>query len=311
MCIMKAAPGGLTRRNFVAGVAAAALAGQAGLADIVEEGAMQSMGKESELSIETMNVYGTDLLNLLVLRTYPIAVKMLKDESETPRGAVRPKRDLKTHYAACQAFGIVRRRETTLAMFIEDHWCFEPIIGYGLVEPPEDFLEGSGSAFFVGSKEGAKKRSSEIALLPHGKYAGMALAPLHKANFSPDLTMIYCNSSQLRHMLFAYMQKNGKRVTSTLDPIWSCVHSIIPSLLKGTCEVTVPDPGDFERGMAGDDEMIFSVPAGQMKEFMDGVYHYDKSRMGYRSFGRDISGDFQQPPFYQDYFKKWGLDAPK
>ena len=261
--------------------------------------------------METINTYGSDLLNMLVLRTYPIAIKMLKDESETPKGAVRPKRDLKTHYAACQAFGIVRRRGTTLAMFLEDHWCFEPIIGYGLVEPPEDFLEGSGSAFFVQNREGAKKRSSEIPLLPHGKYAGMVLAPLHKANFSPDLTLIYCNASQLRHMLFAYMLKNGRRVTSTLDPIWSCVHSIVPSLTKGTCEVTVPDPGDFERGAAGDDEMIFTVPAGNMKEFMDGVYHYEKAGMGYRSFGRDLKGDFQQPPFYQDYFKKWGLDAPK
>ena len=154
--------------------------------------------------VETMNTYGSDLLNMLVLRTYPIAIKMLKNESEIPKGAVRPKKDLGTHYSACQAFGIVRRRGTALAMFIEDHWCFEPIIAYGLVEPPKDFLEGSGSAFFVQNKEGAKERSSKIALLPHGKYAGMVLAPLHKANFSPDLTMIYCNASQLRHMLFAF-----------------------------------------------------------------------------------------------------------
>jgi len=57
--------------------------------------------------------------------------------------------------------------------------------------------------------------------------------------------------------------------------------------------------------------MIFTVPAGNMKEFMDGVYRYDKMGMGYRSYGRDLRGDFQQPPFYQDYFRKWGLDTPK
>jgi uncharacterized protein (DUF169 family) len=309
MCVLKSVPDGLTRRNFVASAAAAAVAGSTGLANIAHA-VVEQPDQKPATPVETMNTYGSDLLNMLVLRTYPIAIKMLKDESETPKGAVRPKRDLKTHYSACQAFGIVRRRGTTLAMFLEDHWCFEPIIGYGLVEPPKDFLEGSGSAFFVESKEGAKQRSSEIALLPQGKYAGMALAPLHKANFSPDLTMIYCNASQLRHMLFAYMLQNGRRVTSTLDPIWSCVHSIVPSLLKGTCEVTVPDPGDFERASTGDDEMIFTVPAGNMKEFMDGVYHYEK-RGGYRSYGRDLKGDFQQPPFYQDYFKKWGLDTPK
>jgi uncharacterized protein (DUF169 family) len=298
----------MTRRSFVAG-AAAAVAGPAGLASIAS--ADVQSGEKPAMPSETMNAYGSDLLNMLVLRTYPIAIKMLKSESETPKGAVRPKRDLKTHYSACQAFGIVRRRGTALAMFLEDHWCFEPIIAYGLVEPPQDFLEGSGSAFFVQNKEAARQRSRDIQLLPHGQYAGMALAPLHKANFSPDLTMIYCNASQLRHMLFAFMLQNGQRVTSTLDPIWSCVHSIVPSLLKGTCEVTVPDPGDFERASVGDDEMIFTVPAGHMKEFMDGVYHYEKRGMGYRSFGRELKGDFQQPPFYQEYFKKWGLDSPK
>ncbi len=310
MCVIKTVPQELTRRSFVAGAAAAAVGGSAALSAVSTAAAAQS-GEKTINSVETINAYGGDLLNMMVLRTYPIAIKMLKNESEIPKGAVRPKKDLGTHYAACQAFGIVRRRGTALAMFIEDHWCFEPIIGYGLVEPPKDFLEGSGSAFFVKSKEGARQRSMDIALLPQGKYAGMVLAPLHKANFSPDLTMIYCNASQLRHMLFSYMLNNGRRVTSTLDPIWSCVHSIVPSLLKDTCEVTVPDPGDFERASAGDDEMIFTIPASQMKEFMDGVYHYEKMGMGYRSFGRELKGDFQQPPFYKDYFKKWGLDTQK
>jgi len=72
--------------------------------------------------------------------------------------------------------------------------------------------------------------------------------------------------------------------------------------------VTVPDPGDFERAGAGDDEMIFSLPAGMMEEFMEGAQHYEKVGMGYRSFARDLRGDFDQPPFYRDYFKKWGLD---
>ncbi|MEJ2108505.1 MAG: DUF169 domain-containing protein [Acidobacteriota bacterium] len=229
-------------------------------------------------------------------------------ETEIPQGAVRPKKDLGEHYAACQAFGIVRRRGTALAMFIEDHWCFEPIIGYGLVEPPEDFLEGSGSAFFVQDKEGARKRTSEIALMPYGRYAGMVLAPLHKANFEPDLTVIYSNATQLRHMLFSLMLKNGYRVTSTLDPIWSCVHSVVPSLLTGECNVTVPDPGEFERGGVGDDEMMLSIPSNKMEELMTGVYHYDKSGMGYRSFGRELKGDFKQPPFYRQYFDQWNLD---
>jgi uncharacterized protein (DUF169 family) len=127
-------------------------------------------------------------------------------------------------------------------------------------------------------------------------YDGMVLAPFHKVNFSPDLTMICCNASQLRHMLFALMPKNGRRVTSTLDPTWSCVHSIVPSLLNGTCEVTVPNPGDFGRASVGDDEMIFTVPVGKMKEFMDIVYHYEKMGMGIAVLAANSRAIFNNHP---------------
>jgi uncharacterized protein (DUF169 family) len=307
MCSMKPTPEGLTRRDFIAGTAVAAVAGSVGLANMAHAAAKD--GAEEMTPLETMNKYGSDLLNMLALRTYPIGIKMLEDESEIPRGAVRPKKDLREHYASCQAFALVRQRGMTLAMFLEDHWCFEPIIGYGLVEPPKDFYEGSGSDFFVQNKEAAKERNNSIPILPYGKYAGMVLAPLQKTNFIPDLTVIYCNATQLRQMLFGMMLKNGYRVTSTLDPVWSCVHSVVPSLLDGECEVTVPDFGEYQRGAVTDDEMMLTIPTGKMEEMMSGVYNYDKMGLGYRSIGREIKGDFQQPPFYKEYFKKWGLDT--
>ena len=307
MSSIKTPKNGLTRRSFLAGTAAPAVAGPAGLAKAAK--AAVKDGGDTMTAIETANKYGSDLLNMLVLRTYPIAIKMLKDESEIPQGAVRPKKDLGEHYSACQVNGIVRRSGTSIAMFIEDHWCFEPIIGYGLVETPEEFKEGAGSDFFIQDKKGAKERNNAIPVLPYGKYKGMVLAPLHKANFDPDLTVIYCNATQLRHMLFAMMRENGYRVTSTIDPLWSCVLSVAPPLLTGECVVNVPDPGEFGRGGVADDEMMLSIPRGRMEEMMSGVYHYDRTGMGYRSFGREVKGDFKQPPFYKEYFKRWGLDV--
>ena len=85
MCILESGPERLTRRNFVASAAAAAVAGSASLADIANATAAQS-GDKPAGSVEAMNTYGSDLLNMLVLRTYPIAIKMLKDESETQKG---------------------------------------------------------------------------------------------------------------------------------------------------------------------------------------------------------------------------------
>jgi uncharacterized protein (DUF169 family) len=298
---------GLTRRGFLTGTAAAAVAAPMGLAGIAR--AAEETGADKMTSMETMNKYGEELLNMLVLRTYPIAIKMLKDEGEIPQGAVRPKKDLKEHYSACQAFGLVRQRGMTIAMFIEDHWCFEPIVGYGLVKFPEEFEEGAGSDYFINDKEAAKERNNSMPVLPFGRFRGMALAPLHKTNFVPDLTVIYCNAAQLRHMLFSLMLPKGYRVNSTLDPVWSCIHSVVPSLLTGECKVTVPDFGEYQRGAVSDNEMMLTIPSGKMEEMMSGVYQYDKMGMGYRNIGRELKGDFQQPPFYSEYFKKWGLDT--
>jgi uncharacterized protein (DUF169 family) len=139
----------------------------------------------------------------------------------------------------------------------------------------------------------------------------MVLAPLKTADFEPDLTMIYCDTAQLRHLLLALRYLHGTQVTSTLDPIGSCVHSVVPSLSSGECAVTVPDPGDFERAGAREDEMVLTVPTSRLKELMEGVYHFEELGRGFRRFNVSVCPDFQQPPFYEEYFRQWGLDAPK
>jgi uncharacterized protein (DUF169 family) len=302
---------GITRRCFIkeAAVAGTLVAAANTFADAAQKGNPQTMEK-TEMSIATLNTYGTDLEKRVFLKTYPIAIKMLKNESEIPKGAVRPKKDKGEHYAMCQVFGIARRQGTTMAMFLEDHWCFEPIISYGLVETPKDYLDGFTNSFFIANKEAAAKHAREMTRLPVGKYAGMVVGPLKTANFFPDLTMIYSNTAQLRHLLLSLRYLNGTQVTSTIDPIGSCVHSVVPSLLSGECEVTVPDPGDYERANAQDDEMILTVPMKRLKELMDGIYHFEKSGMGFKRFSYSVQPNFKQPPFYEEYFRKWGLDGP-
>jgi uncharacterized protein (DUF169 family) len=301
----------ITRRDFIktAAVAGAVVTTSNVLAEPAQTKDIQG-GDQMAISTTTFKKYGTDLEKMLLLSTYPIAIKMLKTESEIPEGAIRPKKDRGEHYAMCQAFALARRQGMTLAMFIEDHWCFEPIISYGLVETPQDYLDGFTNSFFIADKEAAAKHAREMARLPFGKYAGMVLGPLKTANFIPDLTMIYSNTAQLRHLLLSLRYLNGTQVTSTVDPIGSCVHSVVPSLLNDECHITVPDPGDFERAGAQDDEMILTVPTKRLKELMDGVYHFDKV-MAFRNFNYSMQPDFQQPPFYEEYFRRWGLDAPR
>jgi hypothetical protein len=116
---------GIARREFIKN--AAVLGTIASSSDAMVNLVRAEQPQEAGISLETFNSYGTDLEKLLSLRTYPIAIKFLKSEAEIPQGAVRPKKDRGEHYAMCQAFAVARRQGMTLAMFIEDHWCFEPV----------------------------------------------------------------------------------------------------------------------------------------------------------------------------------------
>jgi uncharacterized protein (DUF169 family) len=257
------------------------------------------------------NTCGADLERMMSLRSYPIAIKLLQSEADVPEGAIRPKRDRGEHWAVCQVFSLARRQGDTIAMFLEDHWCFEPIISYGLVETPQDYLEGFTNSFFIADKEAAAKHAQEMTRLPLGRYPGMVIGPLVHANYEPDLTMIYCTPAQLRHLLLALRYLHGTQVTSTLDPIGSCVHSVVAPFLTGECQVTIPDPGDFERAGAGEDEMVLTVPTTRLDELMTGLYHFEEIGRGFRRFNLSLHPDFKQPPFYEEYFKKWGLEGPK
>ena len=92
--------------------------------------------------VEVYREYGEELERRLRLKTFPLALKILERETDVPEGALRPLRDLGYHLSLCQAFQISRREGKLIAMLKEDMWCCEPVIGYGLGEPPEYFLEG-------------------------------------------------------------------------------------------------------------------------------------------------------------------------
>ena len=135
-------------------------------------------------SLSDLNRYAEEIETRMLLRTSPIAVKMLKTESEIPEGAIRPKRDRGQHLAQCQAFSLSRRQGTTVAMLKDDNWCWGPLMAYGLADQrlAENYPE---------LKDVVKK----LPLIEHGRYIGIVSAPLKTANFTPDIVLIYSNNA--------------------------------------------------------------------------------------------------------------------
>jgi uncharacterized protein (DUF169 family) len=245
-------------------------------------------------SIADFNKYGEELEMMMRLHTSPIAVKMLEKEADIPEGAVRPWKDRKQHIAQCQAFALTRRQRETIAMLEEDNWCFAPIIAYGLEDKPED----PELQLFL-----------RFPTFPRDKYIGIVSAPLATANFEPDVVVIYANTTQLRNMLMPLSFQHKDEIDYNFFPP-ACAFQVIPVMDSGHYMITLPDPGDYMRALAGEDEIILSVPAARIEELITGLQRMRENEYSFERTGMYMLHDFPQPPFYQMLFQRWGL-SPK
>jgi uncharacterized protein (DUF169 family) len=282
-----------TRREALElGLGAATLAAS-GVAIAVAQTANKSLPGSANPApaLNEFNKYGEDLETSLLVRTSPIAIKMLEKEADIPKEAFRPKRNGGYHIAQCQAFGMSRREGKTVAMLKEDHWCPTALMAYGIVETQSSM-----------AKLGESYQSFEV-----GKYIGVLTAPLKKASFTPDVVLIYLNPAQLRGLLTPMMFGGASQINTYLF-LPSCSHCVVDPMKTGNCCLVLPDPGEYQRALTSEEEMIFAVP----KEKLPGLMASLKSGGRLYSF-RDqymsMHPDFEQPQFYKNMFKDWRLDS--
>lgn len=244
-------------------------------------------------ALNEFNRYGEELEKLLLLRTSPIAVKMLEKEEDIPERAVRPKKDHGYHLAQCQAFAMSRRQKATVAMLKEDNWCFAPLIAYGLVEKPDD---------------PSLEQFTSFPRMEKDKYIGIVSAPLRTADFEPDLVAIYANTHQLRSILLAMKYTERDLLNYHFFPP-ACSYIVVPVMSDGQYTVALPDPGEYERALAGEDEIILSVPRDKMEGFISDLKQFEDRKFGYTQATLEMRPDFPRPDFYKRLFKMWGLDV--
>lgn len=261
------------------------------------------------MDIQKLQEQARRLDDLLRLETFPLAVKWYEKAEDVPEDAVFPMRDWGKHIALCQAFSLARMRGQTVAMDIRDHWCWNPLVAFGMVDcsPGSKAFEVIKPLIGV-PPEKADEFLANFPRLERGKYQVVVVAPLHKAGFEPDVILIYSNTAQLNSMLRAVKAQTGELVKSEFDGIDSCAWATVPTMLRREFRITLPDPGDVERARAGKGEIIFSVPPEKFHLIVEALEGMEKFGMSYRTAPVVMPMDFERPPFYNEVFKIWGLD---
>jgi len=239
----------------------------------------QSFVKEVDdmTDFKVFHEYGEELERRIRLQTFPLAVKFLKQEADIPQGAERPVRDFGYQILLCQGYALSRKEGKTIAMFKEDMWCFEPVVGYGWAEAPQYFLDGHNRfPQDVKDLEAGKNFVTDFPRLEADRYQGVVSAPLTTANFDPDLILIYCDSVQLSLLLLGREYQDGHDLTCHLSSHAACVYSVVPVIQHGECQVAIPCRGDRYGALAGSDEIIFSVPIQKIEDLLEGLRHVEK-----------------------------------
>ena len=264
----------------------------------------------SQTIVETNAAASRTLHELLLLRYEPVAVKMVESDADVPENAINPKRDMGKHMALCQAYSLARRNKKTIYIDKASEWCWCPMVCMGYVDSNPESESFDLLSRFIGipDMEAAKKFFSEFPRFPFGKYQGIVAAPLCSCSFEPDVVLVYANPAQTRMMIGAIKQQTGKLVETEFDVIDSCAYDTVLPIQTGQYRVTFPDPGEYERALADEDEVILSVPGGRLNELVTGLRGNHDRGFGYTRLNKEMEFDFKRPPFYNDLFGLWGFD---
>ena len=79
----------------------------------------------------------------------------------------------------------------------------------------------------------------------------------------------------------------------------------MPAVQSGECQVAIPCRGDHYRAMAGDDEMIFTVPKGRLADLITGL-RYVESAGSKLPRGYTLLHEYPLPESYEKIAKMMG-----
>ena len=259
------------------------------------------------------------LVDSLKLRHRPIGVKIYHNGETVPDKYWRPFRDAHENYAMCQIVSKVKNEGMVIALTKEDHWCWKPLIGLGLVdvekgsEAYDIFLRNNGCMDMEQSAANVEK----FPRLERNDTNAILIGPLEKLDVTPDVVLVYTNTNQqARWMIGGLKYRTGKTVDAHFDYIDSCMWSTLPTFLSGEVKITIPDPGEVQRAGCPEDELIVSVPEPLFKQLcfdtkkkIDDQNRRLNNPDGTVKMKAEMVPNFPRPGFYNKLYELWGLNS--
>jgi len=247
--------------------------------------------------------------------TFPIGVRMLAEGEPAPERARRPLRDLKVRITTCMGYTMARRYGWAVAMSREDVGCPLSKVVYGLEEEVEYFTQGCTCAeMYTADAEAGARTEAAIAKFSFREYQTIVCAPLARAEFEPQVVVVYGNSAQVMLLVVAALYQAGGRLTSGFAGRIDCSDSVIQTIQTAQPQVILPCYGDRVFGATQDHEMGFSFPIASTDALIAGLEGAYRGGVRY-PIPTYLRYEPSFPPSYQKLEEIWAgphaLDPPK
>jgi uncharacterized protein (DUF169 family) len=234
--------------------------------------------------------------------TFPLAIKLIQDESEIPPKTKRPSEDLKVQNFVCQNFKMARTYGWTIAVTAKDCNCLLARAVYGWDPVTPEGMKWK-TQFEVGlySKDAETSRKIEKHLyLLENKFVGLVISPLTRTKVEPDVVLTYCLPAQAMRFIQSYLFHEGGVLEFTAaGRIGSCHVGVPKTYLTKKPQLIVLGNGDRVWGGAQDSEVLFSCPREKLDILIDGIEKTHTAGLRY-----PIPAYMNYTPGFQTKFEK-------
>ncbi|HPL64832.1 MAG TPA: DUF169 domain-containing protein [Syntrophales bacterium] len=212
--------------------------------------------------------------NDLRLKTFPVAVKFLKSPNEFPEKTRRPAAALGKKVALCQAVTMARIYGWTVGLTKDDIVCVPAALAFGFstaADPASAMTRLLCEGAYSKDEKAAANEVSVVKKLGKDEYAAVLLAPLYRAAFEPDTIAFYGNPAQLMRLVQAWAYRAGKRVPGHFGGKIECTEYLLAPFVDREPRIAIPGTGDRVFSMTQDDEIVFSIPGGNLGDLVQAL----------------------------------------
>lgn len=239
---------------------------------------------EPVITADTLKEAAARLVDLLKLRTLPIGMKHFEDAAEMMRipGIRTPTKNRR--FSTCQLVTQSRIAGFTLGITVDNVMPNSNCGGViGLNAPAEQYLSGERmEGVWFQNREAAHQHQIQMPRVPHGRYKGLAAAPLRSARLDPpDICLFYANPAQMILFINGLQHKNYRRYEFSVTGESACADSWGRALATRRTSLSLPCYAERRYGGVADDELLMACPPDEFLMGVEGLAWLSKNGLRY------------------------------